>query len=349
MSSPIQRSALIVSALAMTFAACSGGSETAETTTTTVASTTTTSTEATTTTSEAPVDTGLVAPLTGVAVEEALTHPALMIKIDNHPAARPQSGLDDADIVVEMLTEGLTRFGAVFHTNQPSHVGPVRSSRTSDFDLAAGFNRPLYGSSGGNDYVLAELRRQDLIAVTSITQNVYYRDNSRERPHNLYVNTADLFALAPADAEPPDPWFLYRADDEAMPAAAEPVTGAVTINYSGSPRVTFTWDEDRGGWARTQDGRDHLDDAGEVIAPPNVVIMVTTYGTSPADPSSAELNSVGEGDLFVLTNGHLIEGTWSRAARDQAPVLLNAADQPIRLTPGQTWVLYPEAGDVVLP
>ncbi|MGA1311614.1 MAG: DUF3048 domain-containing protein [Ilumatobacteraceae bacterium] len=113
-------------------AACSGGSETAtdETTADTVAPATTVA-EATTTTTTLPP---IVAPLTGLPVDAAITRPALVVKIDNHPKARPQWGLNQADIVFEENVEMLTRFAAVFHTTDSDPVGPIRSGRKQDVD-----------------------------------------------------------------------------------------------------------------------------------------------------------------------------------------------------------------------
>ncbi len=349
---PSSRSARTLAAvvvLGLLAASCSGSSsEAAEPVTTTTEAPTTTTTEAPTTTTEVVPD-GPVAPLTGLPVAEELTGPALVVKIDNHPDARPQTGLDQADIVFEMLTEGVTRFAAVFHTNQPSPVGPVRSSRTSDFDLVSGFNTPLYASSGGNDFVASRLRSLPIVEVTAMSRSVYFRDSSRRAPHNYYVNAPDLFAFAPDDAEPPLPWFEYRKEGDELPASAVEITGAVTIDYRGTPTVTHTWDAERGGWLRTQDGRPHTSVLGDQLAPANVVIMIAKYSVSPADPASAELESVGTGPAMVLTDGHLIEGTWSRESATSQPTLIDDAGDPILLTPGQTWVLFPEEGSVSLP
>ncbi len=351
------RLAALVLAVSLIAAACSGGDDAEatddETTTTTTteavaADTTTTSTTVDDTTTTAPPLVGDGAPLTGLPMEVPLDFPALAVKIDNHPDSRPQTGLDLADIVFEARVEGITRFLAVFHSQQPSPVGPVRSSRTSDFDLLVGLDTPLYASSGGNDFVAAELRRLPILSVTAMSRTEYFRDGSRPAPHNLFTNTPDLFGLAPADATRPQPWFQYRAPGAELPASASPTSEAVTISYRSGPLVTHTWDAALGGWARTQDGRPHTNLTGEQLAPENVVIMVADYVTSAADARSPELVSVGSGQLFVLTDGHVIEGTWSRAAADAKPELVDNSGTPIALTPGRTWVLYPESGNVRL-
>lgn len=293
-----------------------------------------------------PEPIGPVAPLTGLPVDGPIERPALVVKIDNHPQARPQTGLEQADLVFDMRAEGVTRFAAVFHSTVANPVGPVRSSRTSDFDILRGFDTPLYGSSGGNNYVAAGLRDLPIIEVTNLTRREYFRDRSRSAPHNLYVDASDLFALAPDDFTTPEPWFAYRGPNDVLPPTAEPVTGAVMVAFTGSPLVTHRWDEEAAGWARTQDGAPHTTHDGDQLAPENVVIMVTDYSISAADVTSPEVRSTGAGPLYVLTDAHVITGSWERPTATDKPTLLDDDGRPILLTAGRTWILLPEAGQV---
>jgi hypothetical protein len=296
---------------------------------------------------DGPAVVGPIGPFTGLPIDaELVDRPALIVKVDNHPRARPQTGLELADIVFDYRAEGVTRFAAVFHSETPEPVGPVRSSRTSDFDILRGFDNPLYASSGANDYVAAGLRSLPIVELTNRTRNEYFRDFSRPAPHNLYVNAADLYALAPDGLPAVRPWFRYRSSGDDLPDSATPAIGPVTIAYTGSPRVTHQWDEAVGGWQRTQDGAPHLTVAGDQLAPENVVILVTDYGISPADPISPEVRSVGGGPLVVLTGGHIITGRWDRPTPEDKPTLTDVDGVEIRLTPGRTWVLMPEEGQV---
>jgi hypothetical protein len=293
---------------------------------------------------------GPAAPLTGMPGDgvAGLDRPALVLKIDNHRRARPQVGLDEADIVFDLRAEGVTRFAAVFHSNTPETVGPIRSSRTSDFDLLRGLDSPLYGSSGGNQNVMAGLQGVPAHALTNQTRREYFRDGSRPAPHNLFIHPADLYDLAPGETTGPSPWFEYRSASDPLPSTATRVSGPVTVAFTGGPKVGLTWDPGDGGWLRTQDGQPHLTADGDQLAPANVVIMVTTYGTSAADAASPEVRSTGSGELFVLTAGQVVTGTWERKTATDKPVLRDDDGDPIRLTPGQTWVLYPQAGQTTV-
>ena len=129
-------------------------------------------------------------PLTGLPITDqaAATRVALAAKIDNHPAARPQTGLNKADIVFEENVESLTRFAAVFHSQGSDPVGPLRSGRTQDIDILASFNQPLFAWSGGNYLVTKAINASDMVNVgysASRGKGGYYREKTMKAPHNL--------------------------------------------------------------------------------------------------------------------------------------------------------------------
>src|SRR5688500_2411294 len=131
---------LLVSA---SLVACGGGDDDA-------APKATTATAPTTTAPPAPTPTS-GAPLTGLAVTDPakVARPALIVKLDNAPKGRPQEGINQADVVVEVGVEGgITRFAAIFHSQDIPEVGPIRSARSTDIAIASELNRPLFAYSG---------------------------------------------------------------------------------------------------------------------------------------------------------------------------------------------------------
>lgn len=327
-------------------AACSGSEaaapqETAVVSTTSAAATTlapatTTTVPATTTT----VVDGPVMPLTGVAVGNAMiaARPALVVKIDNHPDARPQFGLNAADIVYEENVEQLTRFAAVFHTNDVDQVGPIRSGRTQDVQLLGSLNRPLFAWSGGNARVTAAVNDSDLVNLSPAeTGNAggYFRERRADEDveHTLYSRTAILWGLAPAGSEPPPQQFAYRDLDD---APAGEVSAGVEVAMDGIA-VAWAWDEGLGQLVRSQNGRPHDDTTGRITAE-NVVVLEVDYQPSPADARSPDAVTVGTGQVWVFSAGRMVAGTWSRADRLDVFTLTAADGTEIELTPGRTWV-----------
>ena len=158
------------------------------------------SVETTTTTTIPPA----VWPLTGLPGADVprAALPALVVKIDNHPRARPQVGLVQADVVFEEIVEGITRFFAVFHSTVADPVGPVRSARTTDIDLLRQLQRPLFAWSGANNGTIKALREADVATDVGYAfhskEAGYYRDAARRSPHNLFSTTTALLGAQPA-------------------------------------------------------------------------------------------------------------------------------------------------------
>ena len=338
--------ALLV-ALGIVVVACGGNGEKATLDAPTPPNSTNTSTVAPTSTTM--ID-GPKSPLTGLVATDptSLGRAALIVKIDNadgagcDDAARPQIGISRADVVYEILVEGITRFMAVFQSDMPESIGPVRSARSSDVDLIAMFNSPMFAWSGNNENVAADLSkvrgRYVDVGHSSGAGNSFYRDKDRCAPHNLLVNPADLYEYA-ADKKTgvPTPVFAYRSTSAALPATAR-ATGGVRLTTGGD--VVYVWNPTRNGWDRTQKGTPHLAADGKEtvpISPANVVVLEVIYANS-STPGSPLAITLGSGKAHVFTAGKVIDGTWSRGENADAWILTDEAGAPITLTPGKTWV-----------
>lgn len=310
---------------------------------------TTTSTEPGSTTTTEPV---VRYPLTGLPADDEamLNRPLLIVKIDNVDSkARPQAGVNQADVVYEEQVEGgVTRFAALFHSQNADLVGPVRSARSTDILIGTTFGRPLFAFSGANQVFMDRIRASPLIDLSyDWHPDLYHRTPDREAPDNIFTPTANLFAADPGDATTPPSLFSWqKGEDDVTPGAVRVPGVDFSTGGAGAP-VRFTWDKDLDGWRRTQNGTEHVDTDGEPIAPENVIIQFVNYvDTGLTDVAGApvpEAQLIGEGEAWVLTRGRLVKGHWSRDAEGDVTTF-NAGGDPIRLTPGQTWIALLPAG-----
>ncbi len=318
--------------------ACSNDAKAAKrvaATTTTTSTTSTTSTTTTTTTIPVPV---AVAPLTGLGVDAAgaprLFRPALAVKIDNSADAMPQSALNLADLVFEIKVEGISRLMVVLHSNDAEVLGPIRSARYSDPNILALLGQPLFGWSGANDGVVSEVLSSPWIHNVNwdrVKNSDYRRRSDRGAPHNLYTSSATLYGYATADQGVPPAQFEYLAPG-ASNTGALPIAG-VKLSVGDTPSA-WAWDSEAG-WKRWQYNRRHNDETLGQVTAANVVILETTYSGGSKTPTAV---TVGSGRVAVCTGGTIINGTWSRKSISDRLTLTGADGQPIRLTPGRTWV-----------
>ena len=309
-------------------------------------------TTSTTTPQQKPVsdqEREFLAPFRGTPIDSTeLYSPPLALKIDNAPTALPQQGLQDADIVFEELVEGgLTRFLAIFHSQIPASVGPIRSGRSTDIPLLMPFDGALFGWSGSN---WAFRKLLDTVAITDVglyrNPSHYWRQTERISPSNLWVRASQLFNKEAHDPHSSEPLWPYELPEETTSGPSREIKG-VKVDW-GSTKVEHLWDAARSGWTRSQNDDPHvvlgLKGEQHELAPENLIIQFTKYVlTNEEDVNGARiplgLVSEGSGTAWILKDGGLIEGRWIKANVTVHTDFFDNQGRLIAMSPGSTWVL----------
>ncbi|WP_170298395.1 DUF3048 domain-containing protein [Agromyces allii] len=288
------------------------------------------------------------APLRGTRADwAAMQHPSIAAKIDNHEEARPQVALNRTDIVFEELVEGgLTRYLAVWHSDMPAQIGPVRSIRPMDPDIATPFGGVI-AYSGGQEMFVAMMQATPLVNLVFDLDDtgLFSRADERPGPHDVILDAAE--ALSRNAALPPPPvQFVYGGTDPlADPAFKAATTSSVSQVFSEERYPSWSWDAAASVWLRSQEGAPDLDDAGAQVRAVNLVTMRVDidwqYGEVP------KTVMVGTGEVWVSVNGRTAHGTWAKSARE-APIVFTADNgEALTLAPGNTWIeLVPTTGSV---
>jgi hypothetical protein len=286
-------------------------------------------------------------PLTGLpATDQAKARrPAVAVKIDNNAAARPQSGLDQADVIYEEFTEGITRFVVVFHSNDSSTVGPVRSVRPGDANIVKPLGGPLV-ISGGSTPVLGVINAASVRMITENDTDTLRRRSGRRAPHNLYTSTEAMFRKAGGGSAPPALATFLREGQQYAPSGVSPAA-TLTLVPAPNVRASYDWDQGAGAWKRSTDGRPHMLEGGAQIAPKNVIVQYTPYVNFPPDRKVRYPEVVGSGDAVVFVNGMQVKARWTKSGPGAVTTYVDSAGAPIPLAPGQTWVHLQEPGSAV--
>lgn len=289
-------------------------------------------------------------PLTGLPVGSAVapaSRPALSIKVENTPPARPQAGLGAADVVTEELVEGgITRFFVTFQSHDSPMIGPVRSARPVDAALLRQLGGGLFGYAGAAEGEIAPVKAYSNATLLSPDEapGAYWRSASRSAPHNLYTSTARLYqagARLGARQGPPPALFRFTAE---VPPGARPVR-AVTVPFSpvADYVASWRWDPKAALWDRYQGGQRATLASGAGVTATNVVVTRVKVGTIPGlvdslgnpDPN---VIVIGQGDCWVFRDGRVLAGTWRRPAVGQVMALVGPDGKTIPLHPGRTWI-----------
>jgi hypothetical protein len=281
-------------------------------------------------------------PLTGEVVPSGRVpdRPALAVKVENAPEARPQAALNDADVIVEEPVEGgYTRFIAIFHCGNAERVGPIRSVRMTDADYLSQLGPTVFAYSGGAAPVMRDLAKSDLVDVNAgVAANAYERDPSRSAPHDLYSSTKALRKAAGRQDGTREALFRFS---EAWDGRARRVT-QVHLPYSSVSDVYWQWRRPAQAWFRSHGDVRHLLESDEQVSATNVVIQVVEVTDSwivdAAGNPSPEVDLRGRGKAYVLRDGKVIVGRWERSSLQDTTTFLTKDGEEITLAPGRTWV-----------
>lgn len=285
----------------------------------------------------------VTAPLTGLTASIPSGMPAVVVKVSNNSSSSRAAliGLDQADIVYEERIEAnATRFAAVFHSNLPANVGPVRSGRTTDIDLIRNLNTPVLGYSGSNDGVAAQIRFAAdngwMVPFVNTDRAPFARDSRYSAPENLFVDPASLGACG--NGGNVSPIFSHSS---AIPVAAQP---ASSVSLSARSSYRFDWNAGAQSWDRSQSGSAHSTREGVRLSPENVVVMFVPYVQSNIDKDSVDAITAGSGEAWIFRDGTATIGTWSRPKVRSGYTFTASDGSAIALAPGQSWVVLAPAG-----
>lgn len=271
--------------------------------------------------------------------------PALALKVENLDVARPQAGLDRADVVYEQPVEGgITRFIVVFHCQGADRVGPIRSARLVDPDVLVQYGRPLFGYAGGVQEVINQVKQAGLRDVNyDIAVDAYEQDPNRQAPHDQYTATKDLYAFAQAGGGAPGPVFRFSLD---RPRQGSRRASEVHVDFSPAANVFWRYDRQDNAWLRFHDDTPHTLEDGDQVSARNLIVQVVQVTESQildaAGNPSPEVDVFGSGKVYVFRDGRVIRGRWVRASPEQVTELVDRQGEEILLAPGNTWVeLFP--------
>lgn len=282
-------------------------------------------------------------PLTGGA-GDVVNRPAIAVKIENTNQARPQSGLEAADVVWETIIEfDVSRLVAVFQSQSPQEVGPIRSVRPMDIPIAQPYQGML-AFSGGQGGILDLAYGSGLQILSHDAGNAgFHRTSDRPAPHNVYGSLETFWGQADAGrVAPPQQFVFARTAAQASAATGGAPATNLDLRLSGASHPSWAWDAGSGTWLRSEDGKPATSAAGPQLSAVNVVAVVAPHPRSgfgaQNGASIPTYTLVGNGQATLATGGKTLSVAWSKAAND-APLVLTLPDgSPATLAPGNTWV-----------
>lgn len=279
-------------------------------------------------------------PFTGIYTDEDVSHRAVAIMVSNQTQARPQSGLHEADIIFEFLTEGnITRYMALYHSEKPEKVGPVRSAREYFFTLADDYGA-IYMYQGAANFVNEMIDNRGIEHIQGLYYDndgkVFVREDFRVTPHNSYV----IFDGVYDTAEEKGYEITYNYEPLSFLEEVDEVSGEdanyVKIDYyGGRPIMEFAYDSVSKKYTQTMDQDQTRDlETDEPIAVDNLFIIETEHEVIDEQlRRKIDIESGGEG--YLLRQGKVEYVQWE----NQDGYIVAVKDgEVVPFVQGKTWV-----------
>jgi len=260
---------------------------------------------------------------------------------------RPQDGLADADIVIEVTDEGgITRYIAIFGVDKVVDiVGPVRSSRQYYSEIAFGFN-PLYVHFGASGIGYENIDHLGILDMCPIrTKAPFWRDTSRglASEHTAYMKTTDLRQAAKDlgyDLEGGKSPLKFKAD---LPKDERGEEDTIIIDFSRPPyQAKYVYDKETNSYTKYVGDTLHKDRiSGKHIIAKNLIVQITDITRDiSSEKGHIVVRTTGYGDALFFIDGKVIKGTWSRTSVADPYLYLDEEGREIGYNVGSTWISF---------
>jgi hypothetical protein len=279
-------------------------------------------------------------PLTGVKTAEEPSARAVAVVVNNHPKARPQSGLHKADLVYEVLAEGnVTRFLAIFESEQPDNIGPVRSARDYYIKLAKGYDS-FFIAHGYSPEAKEMLDSGYIDHINGIQYDgsLFKRADFRQAPHNSYITFDNIEKGAENSGyslmEKPEGLIFF--DEEQLEQLSGEEAKEVQISYGTSTfDVYYEYDDEANKYHRYSNGEETIDlDSKESVQLDNILIVEMDHQVIDND-GRKEINLTSGGSGYLLQKGVRNEVTWENVDGRIIPFING---EKAKFVPGKTWI-----------
>ncbi|HZK32924.1 MAG TPA: DUF3048 domain-containing protein [Tissierellaceae bacterium] len=293
---------------------------------------------------------GIPSPLSGIyGEEEKINRRPIAIMFDNHPRARWQSGLKDAEIVYEFLVEApYTRYMGIYLMNDPELIGPIRSARPYFVTTSLEYDG-VYVHVGGSEQAFADIRNLGLADIDALSSSgkVFWRQSHKKAPNNMYSSMEILRSIQEerkyrmAGEYTP---FKFKEDESYIDGLD---ANNIIINYRKNNITEYSYDLENKVYKRKKDGENHIDeiDSIEIIAKNIIIQEANTRAID--NVGRLEIQLIGEGKGKYITLGKIIDIKWFKDSKKGKTIYRDLNGEEIILNPGITWIQVVEPNTVI--
>lgn len=278
-------------------------------------------------------------PLSGLYTDKSLDDiRPVAVMFDNHPGARWQSSINQAEILYEFPVEDpYTRYIGIYLINEPESIGPVRSTRPYFVETILQYN-PIYVRCGGSEDGKEYVRRYGVSDIDGLTSKSFWRNNQKRSPHNLYTSMSNIRKeqeeMKYNSYREFEGYNFYKKDTNIDGDNAE----SVLIKYNDNNNTKYLYNAEKRIYERYKDGDLHIDESDKSTVYAKNIIIQKVNSRTIDDEGRKKINVIGSGEAYYITNGKVQEITWRKGNANSKTVYSDASGSEITFNSGITWI-----------
>ncbi len=263
------------------------------------------------------------------------------VLIENSAAARPHSGIGLADVVYEVSVEGfsMTRFLAIFHSQTPNKIGPIRSVRMPFAIIAKEWMIPFahYGGAKRPEADAYGVVRDAgfplrLDGVSGLNNQFFYRDSARKMPHNAYLRGEDVLSIIKPQTV--EPHFEF---DESSNVQGQAIA-TLALKYAGGSTIRYDYDQELKAYLRFMGNTPFIDAYNnQQVTVKNIILQYANHTTA-GRLGYVLVEDVGRGDAEYFIEGQYHKGYWEKKSDQDVTRFYLASGEALVQAPGNTWI-----------
>lgn len=258
-----------------------------------------------------------------------------------------QSGIQDAYLVYEIIVEGgYTRLMAVFKDVDLDRIGSVRSSRHYFLDYALE-NDAVYVHFGWSPQAESDMKTLGVNNINFLTYSGYTRDTSLNlaSEHTAFTTTQNIkngeenFGYRTTSDQ--KPVLNYSVDEIDLSSYENSmVANNVYMDYSRNKSTSYEYDSENKVYKRSQNGNPHTDYVtGNQYTAKNIIVYQVSNSTISGDEKGRQdINNIGQGEGYYITDGYAIPITWSKSSRASQTVYKTMDGNELNVNDGNTFI-----------
>lgn len=269
------------------------------------------------------------------------SEPIFAMSIEDTVDALPIKGLSHAGVVYEVPMEStITRLVALFQeraSSTPFTIGPIRSIRPYFLDIVRGYGGFVF-HVGGSPAALAQVERDvNVFSINEISGNgaYFYRDNSRPRPHNVFITSGNALQAVHALRVPAQKSAQWRYKNDARLSQRKKNAPSVVL---GDEEFAYSREQNVYMWKKRGVAQVEPDGAHTQVAAKNVIVMKVPRPKVLDSEGRLSVSVVGKGSAILYRDGLAVQGYWKQTTALSRIEWFDSSGKPLLLNRGMTWV-----------